>query len=36
MTKIKTCGLFRERDIDYVNQYLSGLEGVSNRLCGRP
>ena len=22
MTKIKTCGLFRERDIDYVNQYL--------------
>lgn len=27
MTKIKTCGLFRERDIDYVNQYLPDYAG---------
>ena len=27
MTKIKTCGLFRERDIDYVNQYLPDYTG---------
>lgn len=27
MTKIKTCGLFCERDIDYVNQYLPDYAG---------
>lgn len=27
MTKIKICGLFRERDIDYVNQYLPDYAG---------
>lgn len=27
MTKIKICGLFRERDIDYVNQYLPDCAG---------
>ena len=27
MTKIKICGLIRERDIDYVNQYLPDYAG---------
>ena len=29
MTKIKACGLTREREIDYVNQYLPDLCCVS-------